>query len=69
MGVAFLSSWVAGPDVRAGRLVRLRLGDEAWNAAPGGIFLLRALAQPSAKVRAFTEALRASIGSPPSWEP
>ncbi|MDF2621923.1 MAG: hypothetical protein K0S00_4582 [Xanthobacteraceae bacterium] len=31
--------------------------------------MLRALPQPSAKVRAFTEALRASIGSPPSWEP
>lgn len=69
LGVAFLSSWVVGPDVRTGRLVRLRLGDEAWNAAPAGIYLLRALSRPSAKVRAFTEALRKSIGSPPIWEP
>lgn len=69
LGVAFLSSWVVGPDVSAGRLVRLRLGDEAWNAAPAGIYLLRALPQPSAKVRAFTDALRKAIGNPPIWEP
>ena len=69
LGIAFLSSWVVGPDVRAGRLVRLRLGGEPWNEAPAGIHLLRALPQPSAKVRAFTEGLRASIGSPPIWEP
>ena len=69
LGVAFLSSWVVGPDVRAGRLVRLRLAGETWNEAPAGIYLLRALPQPSAKVRVFTEALRASIGTPPVWEP
>ncbi|MEK1900709.1 MAG: LysR family transcriptional regulator [Rhizobium sp.] len=69
LGIAFLSSWVVGPDVKAGRLVRLRPGDEPWNAAPAGIYLLRALPQASAKVRAFTEALRTSIGSPPIWEP
>ncbi len=69
VGIALLASWVVGPDVRAGRLVRLRPGDEHWNDAPAGIYLLRALPQPSAKVRAFTEALRTSIGSPPIWEP
>ncbi|MBS7589962.1 LysR family transcriptional regulator [Ancylobacter defluvii] len=69
LGIAFLSSWVVGPDVRAGRLVRLRLDEEPWNAEPAGIHLLRALPQASAKVRAFTEALRAGIGSPPVWEP
>lgn len=69
LGVAFLSSWVAGPDVRTGRLVRLRPAGEPWNNRLSGIYLLRALPQPSAKVRAFTDALRASIGSPPSWEP
>lgn len=69
LGIAFLSSWVVGPDVRAGRLVRLRPAGEPWNAEPSGIYLLRALPQPSAKVRAFTEALRKAIGSPPVWEP
>lgn len=68
LGIAFLSSWVVGPAVKAGKLVRLRLGDEPWNQAPSGIYLLRALPQPSAKVRAFTEALRTFIGNPPLWE-
>lgn len=68
LGVAFLASWVVGPDIKAGKLIRLRLADEPWNAAPTGIHLLRALPQPSAKVRAFSEALRASIGTPPVWE-
>ncbi len=69
LGLAFLSSWVVGPDVRAGTLARLRPGGETWNDAPAGIYLLRALPHPSAKVRAFTEALRAAIGNPPVWEP
>lgn len=69
LGVAFLSSWVVGPDVRAGKLARLGIGGEPWNEDSSGIYLLRALPQPSAKVRAFAEALRASIGSPPIWEP
>ncbi|ACB95076.1 LysR family transcriptional regulator [Beijerinckia indica] len=68
MGIAFLSSWVVGPDVRSGTLIRLSANGEPWNEQPGGIYLLRALPQPIAKVRAFTEALRASIGSPPIWE-
>jgi hypothetical protein len=34
---------------------------------PSGIYLLRALQVPSAKVRAFTEALKAHIGAPPRW--
>ncbi|RRN63940.1 LysR family transcriptional regulator [Caulobacter sp. 602-1] len=68
-GVAFLPSWVAGPDVREGKLVRLQLDGEPWNARPSGIYLLRALPEPSAKFRAFTYALRTAIGSPPVWTP
>ncbi|MFT0858692.1 LysR substrate-binding domain-containing protein [Ancylobacter sp. G4_0304] len=55
MGIALLSSWVVCSDVRVGRLVRLALGGEAWNDGSSGIHLLRALPQPSAKVRAFTD--------------
>ncbi len=69
VGVALLPSWVAGPDVREGQLTRLQLDDEPWNDRPSGIFLLRALPEPSAKLRAFTDALRAAIGSPPVWTP
>jgi len=67
MGVAFLPSWVSGPSVQAGDLVRLSLSGEAWNERPSGIYLLRALQVPSAKIRAFTEALKNHIGTPPRW--
>ena len=67
MGVAFLPSWVAGPSVKAGDLVRLPLSGERWNEAPTGIYLLRALQSPPAKVKAFTQALKDYIGTPPSW--
>ena len=67
MGVAFLPSWVSGPSVQTAELVRLFLADEGWNERPSGIFLLRALQVPSAKIRAFTEALKIYIGAPPRW--
>ncbi|ASG21301.1 LysR family transcriptional regulator [Nitrospirillum viridazoti] len=69
MGVAFLPSWVVGPDVRAGHLKRLALDGEPWARDPQGIFLLRALQEPSAKLRAFIDGLRSAIGTPPVWEP
>jgi DNA-binding transcriptional LysR family regulator len=67
MGVAFLPSWVSGPSVQAGDLVRLPLSGEGWNERRSGIYLLRALQVPSAKIRAFTEALKNHIGTPPRW--
>ncbi|WP_210058663.1 LysR family transcriptional regulator [Neorhizobium petrolearium] len=67
MGVAFLPSWVSGPFTQAGDLIRLKLRGERWNERSSGIYLLRALQVPSAKVRAFTEALKAHIGAPPRW--
>ncbi len=67
MGVAFLPSWVSGPSVKVGDLVRLPLSGERWNEAATGIYLLRALQVPSAKVKAFTLALKDHIGTPPRW--
>lgn len=67
MGVAFLPSWVSGPSVQTGDLVRLPLSGEGWNERSSGIYLLRALQVPSAKIRAFTEALKNHIGTPPRW--
>jgi DNA-binding transcriptional LysR family regulator len=67
MGVAFLPSWVAGPAVKAGELVRLPISGERWNADSSGIYLLRALQAPPAKVKAFTQALKDHIGTPPCW--
>lgn len=69
MGIAFLPTWIVGPDVKAGTLTRLAFDAEPWNAAPSRIHLLRALPQPGAKVRAFNEALCHAIGTPPVWEP
>ncbi|MDE1918461.1 MAG: LysR family transcriptional regulator [Sphingomonadales bacterium] len=67
LGLALLPDWVVGEDVRCGALTRVRLSGEAWNAQPVGIWLLRALAQPSARLRIVTAALRQAIGSPPAW--
>jgi DNA-binding transcriptional LysR family regulator len=68
-GIAFLPTWVVGPDIRAGLLTRLPLSGEAWNSRDMGVYLLRALAQPSAKLQAFIAGLRNYIGTPPIWEP
>lgn len=67
MGLGLLPDWVVGSDVRAGTLLRIDFAGQDWNARDTGIHLLRALPQPSTKVRAFTAALRAHIGSPPTW--
>lgn len=69
MGIAFLSTWVVGPDINQGRLIKLLPGHDRWNDDPAGIYLLRSLTRASAKVQAFSEALIASIGDPPKWEP
>ncbi|MCQ8240093.1 LysR family transcriptional regulator [Rhizosaccharibacter radicis] len=67
VGVALLPDWVVGPDVGKGHLVRLAIGGEPWNAEPTGIWLLRALAQPSARLQVVMATLRTLIGSPPVW--
>lgn len=67
MGIALLPDWVAGLDVKEGRLKRMSLEGEHWNEASSGVWLLRALAQPSARLRVIAAALRASIQSPPVW--
>ncbi|TWB08216.1 LysR family transcriptional regulator [Rhizobium sp. ERR 1071] len=67
MGIAFMPSWVSGPSVKSGDLVRLPLSGEKWNEAATGIYLLRALQAPPAKVKAFTQALKDHIRTPPCW--
>lgn len=67
MGIAFMPSWVSGPFVKSGDLVRLPMSGERWNEKPSGIYLLRALQAPPAKVKAFTQAQKDHIGTPPCW--
>ena len=65
MGIALLPAWVSGQSIKAGELIRIPLDDEAWNGKPPGIHLLRALHEPSAKVRVFTERTPFANPSPP----
>jgi DNA-binding transcriptional LysR family regulator len=68
VGIAFLPTWVVGQDVEQGTLERLLPDAEPPAAREAGIYLLRALPEPSAKLKAFTTALRKSINAPPVWD-
>ncbi len=68
IGIGFLPTWVVGHDVEVGTLERLLPEAEPLLEREVDIHLLRALPQPSAKLKAFTTALRKSIGSPPIWD-
>ena len=66
-GIVRLPDWVVGHDIGRGALVSLQLeGLPAGEAT--GIHLVRALARPSARLRAFTAALLNLVGSPASWQ-
>ena len=67
IGISFLPDWVVGPDVGARLLTALPLAGEPWNAVPTSVWILRATAQPSARLRAIIDALRETIGTPPDW--
>lgn len=64
IGIALLPDWVVGADVRSGSLVHLTVAGEAWRSRPVGIWLLRALAQPSARLRVLFDALRETVSRP-----
>jgi DNA-binding transcriptional LysR family regulator len=65
MGIAFLPDWLLHDSIEMGTLMRLAIDDEPWNAQTSGIYLLRALPQTSAKVRALIDSLRAVIAEDP----
>jgi DNA-binding transcriptional LysR family regulator len=67
LGIANLSDWVVGPDIHSGSLVHVLPELVSRPERNTTIYLLRAPAQPSAKLRVFIEALRGQIGSPPVW--
>ncbi len=70
LGIALLSSFrVVGLDVRAAKLVRQGSAVSHGTTPRQHLPAAGPAAAERARVRAFTEALRASIGSPPSWEP
>jgi DNA-binding transcriptional LysR family regulator len=66
LGIAMLPMFIAGPELRAGRLQAIDLDaapEEEWIyvAHPDG-------RRASAKLRALVEHLRRAFGSPPYWE-
>lgn len=66
LGIALLPAFIAGPDIRAGRLTVVDVGAEAarefiYLAHPEG-------RRPSAKLRALAEHLKTAFGDPPYWE-
>jgi DNA-binding transcriptional LysR family regulator len=67
-GIALLPSWVVGQDIAAGSLRRVLAAAVAAGGETGGIYVLRALAEPPAKVTAFIASLRTVVGSPPVWD-
>jgi DNA-binding transcriptional LysR family regulator len=62
-GIGLLPSWVVGRDIAVGSLTHLL----ATAVDAGGVYVLRALAEPPAKVTAFITSLRTVVGSPPIW--
>lgn len=66
LGIAFLPTFIIGAEVKAGRLQVIDIGSPAlaefiYMAHPEG-------RQPSAKLRALADSLRAAFGQPPYWE-
>jgi DNA-binding transcriptional LysR family regulator len=67
LGIANLPDWVVGADIRNGNLVHLLPELASGPQRRTGINVLRGLAQPPTKFRAFIDELKTQIGSPPVW--
>jgi DNA-binding transcriptional LysR family regulator len=66
LGIARLSSYLVGPDLRAGRLVRLL---PAYTQEDSNILAIyQARRNLPAKVRAFIDFLAARLGPVPPWD-
>jgi DNA-binding transcriptional LysR family regulator len=67
-GIALLPTWVVGEDIAAGSLKSLLATAVDASGEAGGVYVLRALAEPPAKVTAFIASLRTVVGAPPIWD-
>jgi DNA-binding transcriptional LysR family regulator len=65
VGIAFLPTWVTGPDIKSGALVHL-FDDPQGEIEP--IQIVRSLRNPPPKLSVFIDALTKFIGKPPVWE-
>lgn len=66
LGIAMLPAFIAGPAIKAGKLVAIPLAiapDEEW------IYMAHSQGRdPSAKLRALRDHLKEAFGDPPYWE-
>lgn len=67
MGIGWLPDWVVGPAIKSGQLQQLMPELSAAPCMRTDIHVLRALAQPSAKLRTFIDELKSHIGAPERW--
>ncbi len=67
LGIAYLPDWVAGQDINAGLLSQICPEWAKQPAASTGIYALRVLRNPPARVSLFMDTLRAYIGEPCIW--
>jgi DNA-binding transcriptional LysR family regulator len=65
-GIVRLPDWVVGQDIRQGLLREVTV-DGIPRDLDTGIYLLRAAARPSAKLKAFSDALIRHVGAPNHW--
>jgi DNA-binding transcriptional LysR family regulator len=66
LGIALMPSFIAGPDIKAGELMQIRLDvkplpEWLYMAHPEG-------RQPAAKLRALADCLRQAFDDPPYWD-
>jgi DNA-binding transcriptional LysR family regulator len=66
-GIVHLPSWLVGPALRAGKLVRL-FPDRPLAADARSIFLLRIPGTAPPKVRTLIRFLKRGFGQPPFWD-
>jgi DNA-binding transcriptional LysR family regulator len=66
LGIAMLPAFIAGPAIKAGKLIAIPLDiapDEEW------IYMAHSQGRdPSAKLRALRDHLKAAFGDPPYWD-
>lgn len=67
LGVAYLPDWVVGQDINAGLLTQICPEWGRQTAASTGIYALRVLRNPPARVSIFMDSLRTHIGQPFIW--
>ncbi|MGO4438629.1 LysR family transcriptional regulator [Rhizobium sp. RAF56] len=66
LGIALLPTFIAGPEIRAGRLAEIDVG-----CRPEAEFIYMATSESrhvSAKLRAIVQQLKQAFGDPPYWE-